>query len=200
MVIFCIFVANIKCYLFLLINMEIIKTPLSGLLIIKPKVFFDERGSFLEIYQEKIYKANGIIEDFVQDNLSTSKKGVIRGLHFQKPPYAQAKLVRVIHGTALDIAVDLRKNSPTYGQHYYIILSATNHLQFFIPAGFAHGFAAIEDETVLSYKCSQFYNKESEGTIFYDDPTLNIHWQIENPIVSEKDKEGILFSEFVSPF
>lgn len=180
--------------------MEIIKTPLQDLLIIKPIIFKDERGDFYEVYNEEKFALTGINLKFVQDNQSVSKKGVIRGLHFQKPPFAQAKLVRVVQGAAMDVAVDLRKSSPTFGRHYFLVLSSDNHLQLFIPEGFAHGFAALDDNTVLSYKCSNYYHKESEGTLSFDDPDLNIHWQTENPIVSAKDRQGLLFKNFVSPF
>lgn len=180
--------------------MEIIKTPLQDLIIIKPIIFKDERGDFYEVYHEDKFELMGVKLRFVQDNQSVSKKGVIRGLHFQKPPFAQAKLVRVVQGSAIDVAVDLRKSSSTYGMHYSLVLSSDNHLQLFIPAGFAHGFAALEDDTVLSYKCSNYYQKESEGTLSFNDPDLNIHWLIENPIVSAKDRQGLLLKNFVSPF
>ncbi|MDL2230972.1 dTDP-4-dehydrorhamnose 3,5-epimerase [Bacteroidales bacterium OttesenSCG-928-L19] len=180
--------------------MELIKTPIAGLFILKPRIFFDERGYFFESYNLATFQQLGIHETFVQDNQSSSAKGVIRGLHFQKPPFAQAKLVRVIKGAALDVAVDIRKESPTYGQHHTILLSEENQLQFFIPAGFAHGFVALEDQTIFAYKCSSFYNKASEGTIRYDDPDLGIDWQIENPIINEKDLQALFFKDFNSMF
>ena len=180
--------------------MQIVETGIDGLLIIKPSVFGDSRGSFFESYNLNKFNELGLNLNFVQDNQSVSKKGVIRGLHFQKPPFAQAKLVRVVQGAALDVAVDLRKSSSTYGRHYFLVLSSDNHLQLFIPEGFAHGFAALEDNTVLSYKCSNYYHKESEETLSFDDSDLNIHWQTENPIVSAKDRQGLLFKNFVSPF
>lgn len=180
--------------------MEYTKTEIEGLLILKPKIFHDERGGFFESYNQTVFEKIGIPDTFVQDNQSFSKKGVIRGLHFQKPPFAQAKLVRVIRGAVLDVAVDLRKNSPTYGQHHAVLLSGENNLQFFIPVGFAHGFVALEDDTIFTYKCSNFYNKDSEGSIRYDDPTLAIDWQVENPIVNEKDLQGESFNDFITMF
>ena len=137
---------------------------------------------------------------FVQDNESKSSKGVLRGLHFQNPPYSQGKLIRVIKGEVLDVAVDLRKNSPTYGQHYKIILSEENKPMFYIPEGFAHGFLTLKDDTVFSYKCTNFYNKQSEGGIMWNDSVLNIDWNIKNPLISQKDKTNISFMDFVSPF
>lgn len=180
--------------------MEIIKTPIEGLLIIEPTVFKDDRGYFFESYNERRFKELGINDDFVQDNQSCSQKNVVRGLHFQKPPYAQAKLVRVLHGAVIDFAVDIRKNSPTYGQYFSTLLTADNFRQFYIPAGFAHGFSALEDNTVFAYKCSNFYNKASEGCILFNDKDLNIDWQIESPITSEKDLLGEPFATFKSPF
>ena len=180
--------------------MELIKTPIEGLVVLKPRIFHDERGYFFESYNQNMFQSLGIPDVFVQDNQSFSQKGVIRGLHFQKPPYAQAKLVRVIKGSVIDVAVDIRKASPTYGQHYAVLLSEENQLQFFIPVGFAHGFVALEDDTIFTYKCSNFYTKDSEGTIRFDDPTLNIDWKIEQPIVNEKDLQSELFADFKSMF
>lgn len=180
--------------------MQIIETPFKGLFIVKPTVFEDNRGFFSEIYNEQVFTLKGINVSFVQDNQSVSQKGVIRGLHFQKPPYSQAKLVRVVQGMALDVAVDLRKESNTFGQHYALVLSAENHLQLFIPEGFAHGFAALEDNTIFHYKCSRFYNKASEGTILFNDPQLNIPWFVTEPLVSDKDIAGEKFQDFISPF
>jgi dTDP-4-dehydrorhamnose 3,5-epimerase len=180
--------------------MKIIETPLKGLLIIEPQVFKDERGYFYESYnQEKFFKA-GIRDVFVQDNQSLSQKNVVRGLHFQHPPYAQAKLVRVIKGSVYDVVVDLRKDSPTYGQSFGIELTEENFLMLYVPIGFAHGFATLQDNTIFAYKCSAFYNKASEDTILWNDPTLNIDWKVQNPILSEKDKQGKLFQHFQSPF
>ena len=137
---------------------------------------------------------------FVQDNESMSSYGVMRGLHYQRMPYTQSKLVRCVKGAVLDVAVDIRKGSPTYGQYVSTLLTADNFRQFYIPAGFAHGFAALEDDTVFAYKCSNFYNKASEGCILFNDKDLNIDWQVENPITSEKDLLGEAFADFVSPF
>lgn len=180
--------------------MEVSVTPIEGLVVIRPKVFVDERGSFSETYNSQSFLSAGITCDFVQDNQSISHKNVVRGLHFQAPPFAQAKLVRVVSGSVIDVAVDIRKNSPTYGQHYSILLSAENGVQFFIPEGFAHGFIALEDHTIFQYKCSNFYNKASEGSLLWNDPALNIHWTIENPIVSAKDVEAPVLADLKSPF
>lgn len=180
--------------------MEIIPSQIPGLLLIKPKIFGDERGSFCETFSKQIFAAAGVKDDFVQDNQSVSKANVLRGLHFQAPPHAQAKLVRVTRGSVLDVAVDIRKGSPTYGKHEAVILSANNNLQFYIPAGFAHGFVALEDETVFQYKCSAYYNKASEGCVLWNDADLNINWNVSNPLLSPKDLEGQKFAEFDSPF
>ncbi|MDL2311754.1 dTDP-4-dehydrorhamnose 3,5-epimerase [Bacteroidales bacterium OttesenSCG-928-B11] len=180
--------------------MEICKTHIDGLLVIKPDIYSDERGYFYESYNENRYREMGIDVAFVQDNQSCSKKGVVRGLHFQRPPYAQDKLVRVLQGSVIDVAVDLRKNSPTYGEHHAVLLSGENHLQFFIPKGFAHGFVALEDDTVFAYKCSAFYHKDSEGTIRFDDPDLNIDWKTGHPIVNEKDLHSENFRTFKTMF
>ncbi|HPQ08875.1 MAG TPA: dTDP-4-dehydrorhamnose 3,5-epimerase [Bacteroidia bacterium] len=180
--------------------MKIIETPLKGLYVIEPKVFKDERGYFYESYNQKMFQNAGITDIFVQDNQSLSQKNVVRGLHFQSPPYAQAKLVRVIKGAVLDVVVDIRKNSQTYGKHYAIELTEENFLMLYVPVGFAHGFATLEDNTIFAYKCSNFYNKESEDTILWNDPDLNINWNVQNPVLSEKDKNGKLFCDFISPF
>ncbi|MCC6251921.1 MAG: dTDP-4-dehydrorhamnose 3,5-epimerase [Bacteroidia bacterium] len=168
--------------------MNIEKTFIKDLVIISPSVFVDDRGTFFESYNQQKFREVGINENFIQDNQSVSKKGVLRGLHYQKGIYSQAKLVRVIKGCVLDVAVDLRKNSDTYGQHFSIELNDKNNLMFFIPTGFAHGFIALEDNTIFSYKCSALYNKESEGGIIWNDTTLNIDWKFLNPLVSDKDK------------
>ena len=180
--------------------MNITKTDIQGLIIIEPQIFKDSRGCFFESWNAKKFKQLGISEDFVQDNQSVSSKGVLRGLHFQNPPYAQAKLVRVIEGSVLDVAVDLRKNSPTYGMHVSVILSEQNNKSFFIPKGFAHGFLSLEDNTVFNYKCSDYYNKESEGSLLWNDEDLKIDWQIDNPLVSEKDLQADLFKNFKTKF
>ena len=180
--------------------MEIIKTSIKDLLVIRPDVFKDERGYFFESYNKERLAKEGLTMNFVQDNESKSAKGVLRGLHFQKPPYAQGKLVRVVKGSVMDVAVDLRKGSPTYGKWESVVLSEDNKLQFWIPEGFAHGFVTLEDETVFNYKCTNIYNKESEGSLLWNDPDINIDWNIENPILSEKDKVSPLFKNFETPF
>lgn len=166
--------------------MQFRHTSLSGLIEITPRIFQDERGFFFESYQKKQFSENGIPFDFVQDNQSFSKKGVLRGLHFQRTPYAQGKLVRVITGKALDVAVDIRPESPTFGQYETFLLESTLNNMVYVPEGFAHGFLALED-TILQYKCTNLYSKESEGGIVWDDPTLNIPWGVTHPLVSEKD-------------
>lgn len=175
--------------------MEIIKTHLQDCFIIKPTVFEDNRGYFFESFNEqKFNELTGTQTHFVQDNQAKSNRGILRGLHFQKGDYAQAKLVRVLQGKVLDVVVDIRENSPTYMQHLAIELSAENNLQLFVPRGFAHGYSVLEDDTIFFYKCDNFYNKESEGGMYYADPKLNINWQLpENEIVlSEKDKQLII--------
>lgn len=167
--------------------MRIIETGFEGLYEIESNVFGDDRGYFFESFRKSTFEALGIRTDFVQDNESFSVKGTLRGLHYQKEPFAQAKLVRVALGKVLDVAVDLRVGSPTFGKHHTVILDAKRHNLFMVPAGFAHGFLALED-SVFSYKCSNYYDKASEGGIIWNDTTLNIDWQIDNPIVSEKDK------------
>jgi dTDP-4-dehydrorhamnose 3,5-epimerase len=180
--------------------MEVIETKIKDLLIIKPKVFADARGYFFESYNETIFKQNGIVANFVQDNQSLSSTGVLRGLHFQAPPHDQGKLVRVITGAVLDVAVDIRKNSSTYGQHVTIELTEENKTMFYIPPGFAHGFLTLRDNTIFSYKCTNVYNKASEGCVLWNDSDLNINWDVANPILSEKDLVGTPFKEFNSPF
>lgn len=180
--------------------MEIITTPLKGLLIIKPDVFEDERGYFFESFNHEKFLKLGLDLHFVQDNESKSKKGVLRGLHFQAPPFEQGKLVRVMRGSVLDVAVDIRRDSPTYGRWESIILSGQNKWMYWIPAGFAHGFVTLEDDTIFFYKCTNVYNKASEGSILWHDADLNINWGIENPVISEKDKAAPLFRQFNSPF
>ncbi|MCL4129291.1 UNVERIFIED_CONTAM: hypothetical protein GTU68_037593 [Idotea baltica] len=179
--------------------MKIKKTNIKDLLIVTPAVFNDSRGYFSESYNKK-HLENLVNDEFVQDNESLSHKGVLRGLHFQNPPHTQAKLVRVITGSVLDVVVDIRKGSATYGQHFKQILSSKNKTQLYVPKGFAHGFAVLEDNTIFSYKCSDYYNKASESAILWNDTTLNIDWQINNPIISEKDKIAENFANFVTPF
>jgi dTDP-4-dehydrorhamnose 3,5-epimerase len=181
--------------------MTVEKLNIEGLLVIHPRRFSDSRGYFFETFNAMKYSE--ILGDsvrFVQDNVSVSKKNVLRGLHFQAPPAAQGKLVSVLQGKVIDVAVDLRQKSETYGQHVAIELSSENGIQFWIPKGFAHGFAALEEDTVFSYKCTEFYSPENEFTIIWDDSELSVDWGLDNPIVSEKDSLGIDFTTFVSPF
>ena len=180
--------------------MEIIETKIEGLLILKPRVFEDRRGYFFESWNRESFKNNRIDVDFVQDNESFSSKGVLRGLHFQNPPFEQGKLVRVIQGSVLDVAVDIRKDSPTYGENVSVHLSGKNKTMFWIPPGFAHGFFTLEDETIFSYKCSGVYNKQSEGSLMWNDSDLNIDWEIKESIISEKDKQSELFKNFKTQF
>jgi dTDP-4-dehydrorhamnose 3,5-epimerase len=180
--------------------MEIIKTPLEGLLIVKPDVFEDERGYFFESYNYDKFLGIGLNLKFMQDNESKSKKGVLRGLHFQAPPFAQGKLVRVMRGSVLDVAVDIRRDSPTYGKWESIVLSGQNKWMYWIPAGFAHGFVTLEDDTIFFYKCTNVYNKASEGSVRWNDPVLNINWGLSDPIISDKDKVAPGFTDFHSPF
>lgn len=177
--------------------MEVIKTPIKDLVVIKPRVFADARGFFFETYNEERYREAGIIQQFVQDNISKSSYGVVRGLHFQKPPYSQAKLVQVIEGAVLDVAVDLRSDSETYGQWHAVELTADNHLQFLIPRGFAHGFAVLSETAIFSYKCDNFYHPEVDGGIIYNDPSLNIDWRIptDKILLSEKDTKHPLLKD-----
>ncbi|WP_337044568.1 dTDP-4-dehydrorhamnose 3,5-epimerase [Emticicia sp. 17c] len=168
--------------------MEFRQTSIEGLIEIYPRIFGDDRGYFLESYHKKAFSDNGIPFDFVQDNQSLSSAGVLRGLHFQKDPHAQGKLVRVIIGKALDVAVDLRPESPTFGQYQKFLLDAELQNMVYIPAGFAHGFLALE-KCLFTYKCTQFYNKASEGGIIWNDPDLAIDWGIEHPNISPKDLE-----------
>jgi len=181
--------------------MKVEKTSIEGVLVFTPTVFGDERGYFFESFNQKDFEqAIGERVTFVQDNQSMSQKGVLRGLHFQNPPYAQGKLVRVLSGSVLDVAVDIRKKSPTYGKHFSIELSPKEQKMVWLPAGIAHGFVALEDDTAFFYKCSNYYNKESEGSVLWNDKDLNIDWKIKNPILSEKDKNAIPFKQFNSQF
>ena len=172
--------------------MKITRTPLKGCIVIEPDVYLDNRGYFMEAYKKKTLDAAlGYEVHFTQDNQTSSSRGVLRGLHFQKGAYAQAKLVRVIQGTVLDVAVDLSENSPTYGAHFSIELSSENKKQLFIPRGFAHGFVVLSDTAIFSYKCDNYYHKDSESGIIYNDPTLNIDWKLPNDQLqlSKKDLE-----------
>ncbi len=180
--------------------MEIVKTDIPAVLIIKPDVYKDDRGYFFEAYNRDKLKQQGFDLTFIQDNESKSGKNVLRGLHFQKPPFDQGKLVRVVKGAVLDVAVDIRKNSPTYGKWTSVVLTEDNKWMYWIPSGFAHGFLTLEDDTVFTYKCTNFYNKESEGSIRWNDPDLNIDWGLENPILSDKDMAAPLFRDLDSVF
>lgn len=173
--------------------MEIIETSIDGVVIIKPRLFKDDRGYFFESFSQREFDEKVCPIRFVQDNESKSSYGVLRGLHFQKPPYTQSKLVRVIKGKVLDVAVDIRKGSPTFGQHVSVELTGDSHQQFFIPCGFAHGFAVLSDEVVLQYKCDNFYVPQSEGALAWDDPDLGIDWRIpvDKVILSEKDQHHL---------
>ena len=187
--------------------MNVIKTAIDGVLIIEPKVFKDARGYFFESFSqrdfdEKIVPLLGHKVNFVQDNESMSTYGVMRGLHFQHPPFTQSKLVRCVKGAVLDVAVDIRKGSPTYGQHVAVELTEDNHRQFFVPKGFAHGFAVLSDTAVFQYKCDEFYHPEAEGGISIQDDTLGIDWKIptEKALLSEKDTKHACLKDFDSPF
>jgi dTDP-4-dehydrorhamnose 3,5-epimerase len=180
--------------------MEVLATGIADLFIIQPKVFEDNRGYFFESYNKKAFEKHGIHATFVQDNQSLSQRGILRGLHFQAPPHAQGKLVSVTKGAVLDIAVDIRKASPTYGKHFSIELNEKNKTMLWIPEGFAHGFLTLEDQTIFTYKCTNFYNKESEGSIIWNDAQIGVNWGISDPVLSEKDKIGISLKEFKTPF
>lgn len=182
--------------------MPFVQCNIPGLIIVEPNVFEDSRGYFFEAYNETIFKQNGITCNFVQDNQSRSLKGVIRGLHYQLPPFAQSKLVRVLDGVIIDVAVDIRKGSTTYGQHFALEISADNKKQLFIPAGFAHGFSVLSETAIVLYKCDTLYNKQSEGGIRFDDPALNIDWKIskQEALVSEKDIQLPLFKDCMNTF
>ena len=181
--------------------MEVKKTKINGVFLIKPQVFKDNRGHFFESFNSKKFnEATGLDVQFVQDNQSLSRKNVLRGLHFQHPPFAQAKLVSVIKGEVLDVVVDIRKESDTYGEYIAENLNEENHHQLFIPEGMAHGFLTLKDDTIFSYKCSNYYDKGSEDGIIWNDSNLKIDWKIKNPLVSEKDKLAQNFTSFVSPF
>ena len=187
--------------------MEVIKTKIDGVLIIEPRVFKDARGYFFESFSqrefdEKVTPILGHKVHFVQDNESMSSYGVMRGLHFQRPPFTQSKLVRCVRGAVLDVAVDIRKGSPTYGQHVAVELTEDNHRQFFVPRGFAHGFAVLSETAIFQYKCDNFYHPEADGGISIQDDTLGIDWRIptEKALLSEKDLKHVCLQEFDSPF
>ncbi|MBN3581668.1 dTDP-4-dehydrorhamnose 3,5-epimerase [Algoriphagus aestuarii] len=174
---------------------EIQKTPLSGVLEIFPKVFKDQRGYFFESFRGDWLEKEGVHETWVQDNQSYSQKGTVRGLHFQREPHAQAKLVRVVQGKVLDVVVDLRKGSETFGKHFSTILDSERNNLLYVPAGFGHGFSVLED-AIFVYKCTNYYNKESEGGILWNDPQLQIDWKVSDPIISEKDMHWQTIEEF----
>lgn len=180
--------------------MEVKKILIDGPLVIQPRIFYDARGYFYESYNNETYVKAGIDVTFVQDNQSLSQKGAVRGLHFQSPPFEQGKLVRVIKGAVYDVIVDIRKESKTFGQHYGIELNEENFTMFWIPPGFAHGFSTLRDDTVFAYKCTNLYDKSSEGGVLWNDSTLGIDWNVENPIVSDKDQILPPFKDFKSPF
>lgn len=182
--------------------MEIIKTHIDGLVIIEPRIFKDDRGYFFESFSQKQFEDKVSKTVFLQDNESKSSYGVLRGLHFQTPPYAQSKLVRVIRGAVLDVAVDIRLGSSTYGQHVSVELTEDNHRQFFIPKGFAHGFVVLTQQVVFQYKCDNYYAPLNEGALSWDDPDLAIDWKVpaDKVILSEKDKKHQTFKGFISPF
>ena len=182
--------------------MNFINTSLEGVFIIEPRVFTDARGYFFESYNKAAFENAGLFYDFVQDNQSMSSYGTVRGLHFQKGEHSQAKLGRVLEGVVLDVAVDIRRTSPTYGRHVTVELSGENKLMMLIPRGFAHGFSVLSETAVFAYKCDNFYCKEAEGGIRFDDPTLAIDWRIDmaKALTSEKDRQHPFFSEFESCF
>lgn len=182
--------------------MEVIKTDVEGVVIIEPKIFGDSRGYFYESYSQRDFEEQVSKVNFVQDNQSFSHYGVLRGLHFQNPPYTQSKLVRVIHGKVVDVAVDIRKGSPTYGKYVAVELTGENHRQFFIPKGFAHGFVVLSETALFQYKCDEFYHPEAEGAIMWNDPDLAIEWPVkaEDIELSEKDKHHPFLKDFESPF
>jgi dTDP-4-dehydrorhamnose 3,5-epimerase len=182
--------------------MEVIKTNIDGVVLIEPRIFCDERGYFFESFSQKEFEEKVRPINFVQDNESMSSYGVMRGLHFQLPPFTQSKLVRCVKGAVLDVAVDIRKGSPTYGQHVAVELTEDNHRQFFVPRGFAHGFAVLSETAVFQYKCDNFYALQADGGISIKDESLGINWRIstENAILSEKDLKHALLKDFDSPF
>ena len=182
--------------------MNVIKTAIDGVVILEPRIFKDDRGYFFESFSQREFEEKVCKTTFVQDNESKSSYGVLRGLHFQKPPFAQSKLVRVIKGAVLDVAVDIRKGSPTFGQYVSVELTGDNHRQFFIPRGFAHGFSVLSEEVIFQYKCDNFYSPQSEGAIAWNDPDLNIDWRIpiEEVVLSEKDSKHPKLKDLQSVF
>lgn len=180
--------------------MEFKQTDIQGPLVIKPDVFGDHRGYFFESYHEAAMQEAGLNVHFCQDNQSLSSKGTLRGLHFQAPPFSQGKLVRVVRGRVLDVIVDIRKNSSTYGRHFSIELNDRNHTMLWVPSGFAHGFLTLEDHTIFCYKCTAYYNRSSEGAIRWNDADLAIEWGMDEVNLSDKDRSAPLFRDFDSPF
>ena len=180
--------------------MEVIKTEIAGLLILEPNVFNDDRGFFFESYSKQRYEKFGIPDDFVQDNISRSKRGTVRGLHYQVGEKAQGKLCQVLEGEVLDVAVDIRFNSPTFGKYFSQVLNSQNKLQLWIPTGFAHGFSVLSDEAIFSYKCTNYYSKAHEKSIIFNDTDLKIDWKIEHPTVSEKDLNAAKFKDIERDF
>ena len=180
--------------------MQVQKTSFEGLLILQPKIFKDDRGAFQESWNATTFIQLGLPITFVQDNQSVSHKNVLRGLHFQHPPHAQGKLVRVTRGRALDVVVDLRKDSKTFKKHYKIELSDEKANMLWVPAGFAHGFVALENDTVFQYKCDALYNPQTEDCLLWNDLSLGVDWEVENPIISDKDQEGKIFTALKNPF
>ena len=178
--------------------MNFIDTPFEGLIILEPKIFHDDRGYFFESFNKADFEKHNIPFTFVQDNQSLSNKGVLRGLHFQNPPYEQGKLIRVIKGSVLDVVVDIRKSSPTFGKHFSLELNDRSHHILWIPPGFAHGFLALEDETIFLYKCTNFYNKDAESGIRFNDPDLDIDWREKKPVLSGKDIQLQSWKEFIA--
>ncbi|MCD4736181.1 MAG: dTDP-4-dehydrorhamnose 3,5-epimerase [Bacteroidales bacterium] len=180
--------------------MEIVKTGIDGLLIFRPDIYKDKRGYFSEIFRQEWFDGINIQSGFVQENESYSQKNVLRGLHFQNPPYEQGKVIRVINGAIRDVAVDIRRNSPTYGEWKIFEMSENSMEYLWLPAGFAHGFVCLEDGTKVQYKCTNYYNREAEGSIRWNDPDLAIHWNVNSPIISDKDHNTPFFKELQSLF
>ena len=180
--------------------MTITKTEIEGLLVIQPEIFKDDRGFFFESFSKQRYQELGITDEFVQDNFSKSKKGTVRGLHYQVGDKAQGKLCQVIEGEVLDVSVDIRFNSPTFGKYFSQVLNSRNKLQLWIPPGIAHGFSVLSDEAIFSYKCTNYYSKEHERAILFNDPDLKIDWKVDSPIVSEKDLSAAKFKDIEKDF
>lgn len=180
--------------------MKVLKTELEGVLVIEPDFFQDSRGFFFESYNKQKYEEAGLKFDFVQDNISKSQKGTVRGLHYQVGQFAQGKLCQVLTGSVLDVAIDIRFGSPTFGKHFSVELTSENHKQIWIPPGFAHGFSVLSDDTIFSYKCTAFYSKKDERAILFSDTDLNINWKTEKSIVSDKDLAAVKFRNIEKDF